>query len=63
MVWLDFCFQMPVTGAVGFLDLLLLKVNRLQFGAGQSIQTEAQARVLFDLMLPDDQALTRTPCQ
>src|ERR1019366_153205 len=35
----------------------------LQLGAGQSIEGHAQARVLLNLMLPDDQALARTPGQ
>ena len=60
---LDLGFQMPVAGAVGFLDLLLREVNRLQLGAGQGIQAKGQARVLLHLMVPDDQALTRTPGQ
>ena len=48
---LDAGFQMPVAGAVGFLDLLLRKVNRLQLGARQRIQAEGQARVLLHLVL------------
>ena len=60
---LDARFQMPIAGAVGFLDLLLRKVNRLQLSARQRIQRERQARVLLHLMLAHDQALTRTPRQ
>lgn len=55
--------QPPISRAVGFLDLFLGKMKRLQIGAGQSIETESQAPGLFEFLVADDKALARTTRQ
>src|SRR5439155_6707972 len=59
----DAGFQMPVTRAVGFLDLFLSEVKRLQVSARQREQAEYQASRVFHFTGPDDATGARTSNQ
>ena len=51
---------MPVTGAVGFLDLFLRETKTRQLRAGQRVEREHKPGRFFNFLRPGDQPGART---
>ena len=56
-------FGVPVGGALGFLDLFLREVKRLEFGGGQREQTDRHTGRIFQFTTSDDDTGAGAACQ